>query len=134
MNSTQKAFYRYKYEKNLPKLLRQDVKPVSIHKVINSKVLNSFYSMRGTCHLELSWLNEGFISVEDLVRIALSRQNIKLMRLCFKHYNKTFLSIASDIIPMNDLSVGITKEMYKPFLTFAGYKHALYEFKQRSKS
>ena len=37
MNATQRKYYRYLYEQRLPSAIRNDLTPVSIHQVINSK-------------------------------------------------------------------------------------------------
>lgn len=127
MNSKQKAYYRYKYEQKLPKVIQHNLKPVSVHEVVNSKV-ESYFSMRGTCHRELHWFAEGFITVEQLVTTALERNNVKLMRLCYKHYKDVFLRFSRTVIPRNYTHIPNIRNIYKPFITYRGYKYALSKY------
>lgn len=122
MNNTQKLYYRFKFEQKLPKCIQYNVKPVTIHKVINSKDPTS-QTFRPTTHRDLKLLNQGCSGIDRFIIRALKTENTKLLRICYKHYKDDLFYFCEDVIPLGDRYIPNIRNIYKPFLSFKGYRY-----------
>lgn len=95
MNTTQKQYYIYKHSLTMPDCIRIKYKPVSIHTVINSKVI--VRTVRSTTHKELRQFNLKMINLHTLISVAVSRGNIKLLRILYKRYRSELFSFMDSI-------------------------------------
>lgn len=124
INATQKRYYRYVHNLKLNSKVRVNLRPVSIHEVINSKVNLRQYNQRGTQHRELKLFNKGQMKLESVIKWSLERSNSKVKRLLYKRYKQDFLSLASKF---NSYEVG-GKQHQDPFIVDKGYRTARAKF------
>lgn len=124
INPTQKRYYKYLHNSKLSRLVRGNLKPVTIHEVINSKVNLRQYNQRGTQHRELKLFNNGQMRLESVIKWSFERNNSKIKRLLYKRYKQEFLTLASKY-EVYDIS-GLRYQ--DPFIVDKGYRIARDKF------